>query len=115
MWAGDGVHVGEGSTVSGCTASNNDDAGIHTGQGSTVSNCASFGNTNGIRAVGFGVLVTGCTFHSNTDEGISTQSGSDSRVGVSNSVFHNNTMNNFRTPRVAEIGTNLCDGDTTCP
>ena len=74
----DGIHAsGTGSTVSGCTASdNNGDGGIYTGYGSTVSGCTASDNGGHGIYTGYGSTVSGCTASDNDGYGIATGSGS---------------------------------------
>lgn len=87
---GNGIVLGEGGTITGCTATNNVDAGIFVSTasangGCTITGCTASGNSCGITALR-GSTVINCTAESNTQNGITVSFGGT----VANCTARNN-------------------------
>jgi len=68
---GNGIIIGDGCTITGCTAYDNTGSGISTGIGCTITGCTANQNTaNGISA-SIGCTITGCSAYVNAGNGIS--------------------------------------------
>lgn len=129
---GDGISAGPDSTVTGNTANSNGARGIRVNRRGTVTaNTANFnvgtgislseggtvtGNTamnNGIDGIsdfsGVGITVTGNTVANNSGFGLILSVG-----GYANNVINGNTAGTVSVSAV-EMGTNVCNGNTTCP
>jgi parallel beta-helix repeat protein len=79
--SGAGIRVGDGATVTGCSASGNGVAGIIAGAGCTASGCSTLNNTGTVAvslgvSAGAGSAITGCTASGNHGNGISVGIGS---------------------------------------
>jgi hypothetical protein len=73
----DGIRIGDGGVVIGCTADSNEQNGIIPGGGSVVRDCAAQNNGNGGISAGRGCVVVGCTAVSNgSGLAVSADSGS---------------------------------------
>jgi len=73
--AGNGITIGTGGTITGCSAYNNTGDGILTGFGCTITGCSATNNSaNGI-VTSSSCTITACSASSNTGSGISTGFG----------------------------------------
>lgn len=125
-----GVLLGEQTEVSGLRVRWNSFAGIGAGAGSTVSGNTAFQNADdGINA-GDGSTVSGNTVYSNGGNGIRTQGGSTVQRNtvsangayglllVSPAAYGENVITNNTVGTVnggVNLGSNSCNGTTTCP
>jgi len=97
-WGDEGVDLGtlsaDNCRVDGVLASGNSGDGIRIGDGSTVSNCSAYQNgSSGIVVTGDGCTVSNCSAYDNTDHGFTTVSG----CTISNSSAYNNTSDGINT------------------
>ena len=104
-----GIFTGAGSTVTGNTAESNGLEGFFVLNGSTISNNVSNGNTGDGIATGSACVVTGNAVRSNTGFGLDLSF----ETGFANNSINSNTAGTV-TGGVA-MGTNICNGNTTCP
>jgi parallel beta-helix repeat protein len=106
--SGHGIQVSAGSVVSGNTATNNSQDGISADQSTLSGNTVS---ANG----GDGVYCSTCTVTGNT---VSANAKYGLRFFDVHSGYANNVINGNTDGAVSsgtQIGTNLCNGTTTCP
>jgi hypothetical protein len=101
-----GINAGERAAVSGNVASFNGDGGISTGEASTVS--GNTVNANGVFGISTDGTVRGDTITNNGDFGLFLSSG-----GYTDNVIIGNLGGTVSGG--VEMGTNVCDGTTTCP
>lgn len=67
---GDGLRIGNQSSLTRCESKDNTGDGIETGAGATVTECGAYSNTGvGIR-LGDASVLTDCVSHANTDDGV---------------------------------------------
>lgn len=128
---GDGIDVGGRGIVTGCTVESNAGNGLITNQASVMEGNVSYANGgDGIQANGVGSVLRGNTARANAGDGIQTTINS---LAVNNVVYINtgfglrlssgtgyseNSVNSNTGGTVSSgiaIGTNLCNGNTTCP
>ncbi|MEK6700696.1 MAG: right-handed parallel beta-helix repeat-containing protein [Planctomycetota bacterium] len=134
---GAGIRVGDGATVSNCTASGNGLAGIiartgctvsncsalnnsgnfpsifgiSVGNGSTVSSCSAVGNAGSGIGAGVGCTVVDCTLRQNTVDGIVCSSACTiSANSCSNNGFNGNGSGVHATAQDNRIEGNNCTG-----
>ena len=130
----EGIRTDTGSAVSGNTAFQNGRDGIFTGIGSTISGNTAYDNgDDGIRAE-FGSTISGNTAYDNGDDGIRANGGASvqgNTVSLNGSyglnLFHTflsdagyreNVISENLTGTVnggVNLGSNSCNGTTTCP
>ncbi|MFK7894766.1 MAG: hypothetical protein AB8G23_02960 [Myxococcota bacterium] len=127
---GDGIQVGSSSVVFAALAKDNVRHGIVTGSGAVVGESAAVSNEmDGIR-VDPGSVVALCTTIDNDDSGINAAFGSTVRQNSlslntgfglalqSTANYHENLMTENGLGAVSggvNMGSNVCDGSTTCP
>ena len=99
-----GISIGSGSTITGCAASNNTGNGIVVGPGSTLTGCTAYLNTGGGISTSTGCTITGCTAYFNTGNGIETSTGST----ISNCTARSNTLDGIRVSSDCLILANTC-------
>jgi putative cofactor-binding repeat protein len=105
-----GIQTGGSSTIIGNAVISTGSVGIAAGTGSTVKdNTVTNSGANGITC-GNGCTVIGNTSRANNGFGLSASSF----TGYANNVLTANTSGPVSSAPT-EIGTNLCDTDTTCP
>jgi len=113
----DGIAVLGGSTVTGSVAIANAQDGIQTGPGSTVTGSNARGNGQHGFVLGRASTLTGSTARANVVYGLFIEAAS----GFGGNVFEAN--NGGQEAQVFfvlgassfQLGTNVCQGDTTCP
>ena len=104
---GDGMSLGAGGIVSGCTARSNGQDGIETLGICTVTGCSSTFNTgDGITAAA-GSTVTGCSASSNGDDGIV---GGDGCI-ITGNALSLNTGDGIQVSNDSQVSNNNCDGN----
>jgi hypothetical protein len=109
---GSGISAGNGSTVLGNSSSSNQGEGIVAGPGCTVTNNAVVENTeDGIRCSNGACSVVGNTAFGNDLYGLNLAAD----TGYTNNVISTTNATQGTVSGGVEIGTNLCDGSTTCP
>jgi len=101
---GNGISIGSGSMITGCTAYQNTGNGISIDSGSTISNSTAYNNTgNGISANN-GCTITGCTAYANDGNGISTRFG----CTISNCTARLNTLDGIVVTGGCVVLANTC-------
>lgn len=70
-----GISVGNGSTVTYCSAYTNAGIGIFAGNGSTIANCTAYSNAGTGIASAFGSTILNCSAYDNGGNGVSTSTG----------------------------------------
>jgi hypothetical protein len=106
---GDGIEVGLGSVVSASVAAGNRSYGFRLGEGSVLaSSAATTSGSDGILA-GAGSSIQDSVSSANAGFGLVGGSGDS---GYAGNVIDGNGATVFTG---SEVGTNLCDGSTTCP
>ncbi len=124
-----GLSVGFGATVIGNTARENVESGIVTGSGSTVSGNTAYQNGRDGIEVGPGSTVFGNTAYLNTVDGIFALGGSTVHRNtvysnvlfglslISDCSYQENTITNngSTVSGGVNLGSNVCNGTTTCP
>jgi parallel beta-helix repeat protein len=103
----DGLYVGEGGLIEGCSAEGNNDAGITAGAGSTVRNCTSYKNGGCGISVTAGCAVQQCTVRDNDGNGILAQSGSS----VEGCTASANASDGIEVTEDCRVNGNTCDGN----
>ena len=102
---GNGIHVGNGGTVSNCTAFSNSGDGIANGSSCVVSNCAVFDNSGvGIRASIGTSSITECLVSGNAGGGISV----GNHCTIARCTVRGNALDGILCASACLIVDNLC-------
>lgn len=113
----DGINASSGSTITGATVSNNGQDGIDGGSGVTVTGCTATTNGSDGFELSSDSTLGGSTARNNTGFGLLA----GNNVGFGEDVFNGNNGGaeaQVSVPggtSILEIGTNVCQGDTSCP
>lgn len=127
-----GIVVGAGSIVSGNTAYRNRLAGIYIDSGSTISGNTAYQNGADGIFVSDASTVSGNTAYLNAGDGIQTSSGATvwgntvrvntgfglnlgAQSGYRENVISSNTAGTVTGTGIVNLGSNACNGSTTCP
>ena len=100
----DGIFVNNGSTISGCTAYNNNSHGFSASNGCSITGCTSYDNDNSGFVAASGCTITDCTAYQNSAIGISTNNGTT----VARCTVRLNTLDGISCGSSCQILDNTC-------